>query len=346
MSFEFTTQHKMRLGDAAYSLQQMEEDFAHLIVTSPPYPMVKMWDGCFSTQSAQYRVALDREDGRGMWHEAHEILCRVWDECARVLKPGGYLCINIGDGLRRVGERFEFYSNTAPIDCYLKASTPLIPHPPIIWRKPSNSPTKFLGSGMLPAGAYVTMEHEHILIYRKGGRREFKGKVEQERRRASALFWEERNAYFTDLWAFPGVRQTTDQGRRTGAYPLELPMRLIAMFSLYGDVVIDPFAGTGTTMHAAMSMGRNSMSVEHDAEAFVQPEIEQIHGYGYNRWVAHKNWLQENAKHPTVWNERLQCGVKSSQERDLYVIESWKLKQLDGMARVQTWEVKHADITL
>lgn len=56
-----------------------------------------------------------------------------------------------------------------------------------------------MGSGMLPAGAYVTLEHEYILIIRKGGKREFKNDPEKTNRRQSAIFWEERNIFFSDI---------------------------------------------------------------------------------------------------------------------------------------------------
>ena len=72
--------------------------------------------------------------------------------------------------------------------------------PDILWRKQANTPNKFMGSGMLPAGAYVTLEHEYILIMRKGPKREFKTEGERVNRRESALFWEERNIWYSDVW--------------------------------------------------------------------------------------------------------------------------------------------------
>ena len=61
--------------------------------------------------------------------------------------------------------------------------------PNLIWRKPTNSPNKFMGSGMLSPGAYVTLEHEHILVFRKGMKREFKTDQEKLNRSKSAYFW-------------------------------------------------------------------------------------------------------------------------------------------------------------
>src|SRR5690606_1592163 len=131
--------------------------------------------------------------------------------------------------------------------------------PNILWRKQTNAPNKFMGSGMLPAGAYVTLEHEWILVFRKAGKRTFRSEAEKKLRRESAFFWEERNTWFSDLWDLKGVKQKiTNSGSRdrSAAYPFELPYRLINMYSVKGDIVLDPFLGTGTTALAAMATER------------------------------------------------------------------------------------------
>jgi modification methylase len=140
--------------------------------------------------------------------------------------------------------------------------------PCILWRKQTNAPNKFLGSGMLPAGAYVTLEHEYLLIFRKGPKRAFKTHAEKSRRRASAIFWEERNAWFSDVWMdVKGTPQTLGQAGarpRSAAYPFEIAHRLINMYSVKGDTVLDPFWGTGTTTLAAIVSGRSSIGYEID----------------------------------------------------------------------------------
>jgi site-specific DNA-methyltransferase (adenine-specific) len=123
-----------------------------------------------------------------------------------------------------------------------------------------------MGSGTLPTNAYVTLEHEHVLVFRKGSPRAFQ--PGDETRYESAFFWEERNRWFSDLWELPGAAQAHDgDGRdRAGAYPLDLPLRLVRMYSTYGDRVYDPFVGTGTTTLAAMLAGRDSVGHELEAE--------------------------------------------------------------------------------
>lgn len=116
----------------------------------------------------------------------HQELDKIWSECYRVLKEGGIACINIGDATRTINNNFCLYTNHARIINYcLKIGFTNLPN--IIWRKQTNAPNKFMGSGMLPAGAYVTLEHEWILIFRKGGKRQFKTEKDKVERRSSSF---------------------------------------------------------------------------------------------------------------------------------------------------------------
>jgi len=197
----------------------------------------------------------------------HKELDKVWHECFRVLKKGGFACINIGDATRTLSENFRLFSNHSRIiSSFVQIGFQNLPN--IIWRKQTNAPNKFMGSGMLPAGAYVTLEHEFILIFRKGGKREFKSNDEKENRQNSAYFWEERNTWFSDLWDLKGTNQIIKDDanrKRSAAFPYAIPHRLINMYSVEGDYVLDPFAGTGTTNLAAIGSKRNSIGVDIDS---------------------------------------------------------------------------------
>ena len=253
-------------------MSELDNESVNLVVTSPPYPMIRMWDESFGSLSPDVSAALDDEDGSGAWEEMHRVLDRIWAECFRVLKPGGFACINIGDATRKLGDDFRLYPNHARITSVM-AGLGFSCLPVIHWFKPTNAPNKFMGSGMLPAGAYVTLEHEYILVFRKGRRRVFSDDESVSRRR-SAYFWEERNRWFSDVWDFRGINQPVrsvpdDNGRvmreRSGAYPFELPHRLINMYSIQGDTVLDPFLGTGTTLAAAIVNGRSCIGFETEA---------------------------------------------------------------------------------
>jgi len=237
--------------------------------------MIQMWDEMFAQQSAPVRKTLEKSDGEKAFELMHQVLDPVWKEVYRVLKFGSFACINIGDATRTINGNFVLYPNHMRI---LKSALELgfSALPCILWRKQTNAPNKFMGSGMLPAGAYVTLEHEYILILRKGPKREFKEEKDKKIRRESAIFWEERNSWFSDVWFdVKGTLQALkdkDARLRSAAYPFELVYRLINMFSAKGDTVLDPFLGTGTTTAAAMASGRNSIGYE------IDPSLKNIIG--------------------------------------------------------------------
>ncbi len=262
------TFHRHHFCDSR-ELAVVDSESIELVVTSPPYPMISMWDEVFCDQNPAITTALNEPDPRRVFELMHRELDLVWARIFSVLKPGGIACINIGDAVRTVDGQFALYPNHArALEGLLRVGfTPL---PAILWRKQTNAPNKFMGSGMLPPGAYATLEHEYILILRKGARRTFTTATQQRARRASAFFWEERNVWFSDVWIdLKGVSQVLDAPltrERSAAFPFELPFRLINMFSVKGDTVLDPFAGTGTTMYAAMAAERNSIMVERDTQ--------------------------------------------------------------------------------
>ena len=260
------TTHNILFQDAR-DLKEIPSESVDLVVTSPPYPMIEMWDEIFSHQNPGIQDALASGDGRQAYASMHAILDAVWDEIFRVLKEGRFACINIGDATRKIRDDFCLYPNHARILNYL-LDIGFSALPDILWRKQANTPNKFMGSGMLPAGAYVTLEHEYILIVRKGSKREFKTEDEKQNRRESALFWEERNVWYSDVWTdIKGIEQKLPKAisrLRSAAFPYDLAYRLINMYSVKGDMILDPFLGTGTTTAVAMTSGRNSIGVEID----------------------------------------------------------------------------------
>ncbi len=239
----------------------------NLVVTSPPYPMIALWDDLFCNLNPEISNALKAHDGPLSFELMHQQLDSVWNEVQRILKPGGMVCINIGDATRSLNGNFALYPNNSRITSQM-LNIGFTALPAILWRKQTNAPNKFMGSGMLPPSAYVTLEHEYILIFRKGPKRQFCNDDAKINRRQSALFWEERNSWFSDLWTdVKGTAQNLSNSGardRSAAFPFEIPFRLISMFSVKGDTVADPFAGIGTTLYAAMAACRNSVSYELD----------------------------------------------------------------------------------
>ncbi len=316
------TNHRLLFANAQ-NMDFIPDESIQLVVTSPPYPMIEMWDEMFSCQNHEIKKALEGFEGNVAFELMHQDLDKVWKECHRVLQPGGFACINIGDATRTLGNRFKLYSNHFRIlqYCHQIGFDTL---PVILWRKQTNAPNKFMGSGMLP-GAYITLEHEYILILRKGNKREFKTEPDKENRQKSAFFWEERNIWFSDLWDFKGIKQGLNgrTRKRSAAYPFELAYRLINMYSVKGDTVLDPFIGTGTTTLAAISSERNSFGIELDHHfkdeilSSIRSACEYLNPYIQERLDRHLSFVelyQAEKKDMKYHNERHGFPVMTKQE--------------------------------
>jgi site-specific DNA-methyltransferase (cytosine-N4-specific) len=267
------TEHKITLGNSQ-QMPELADGSVQLMVTSPPYPMIQMWDNLFA--DADPRIAAlwrkleedgDDEAVAQIYDAMHLYLGEVWRETYRVLCDGGIACINIGDATRTINGKFKLFPNHARIlEICEKIGFTTLPY--ILWKKPTNKPSykgkgAFLGSGFLPPNAYVTLDCEFILLFRKGNLRKFPPKDPQ--RYGSQFTKPQRDEWFSQIWALKGTRQTASElERRTAAYPDEIADRLIKMFSIKGDTVLDPFLGSGTTAKIAMQNERNSIGYETD----------------------------------------------------------------------------------
>jgi len=256
------TEHEIILGDSR-RMGEIKDGKVHVVVTSPPYPMIEMWDDLFKSFGCE------------TYDEMHAFLAEVWKECYRVLVDGGIACINIGDATRKVDGIFRLFPNHSRVieKCEKLGFVTL---PCILWKKPTTKPNAFLGSGFLPSNAYVTLDCEYVLVFRKGKPRKFKAK--DPYRYASYYTKEERDVWFSQIWDIKGIRQeSSEMERRVAAYPDEVVYRLIKMFSIIGDTVLDPFLGTGTTTKVAIQLHRNSIGYEIDEKLL--PLIKEKIGY-------------------------------------------------------------------
>ena len=333
------TTHAVHYSDAR-AMDAVDDKSVDLVVTSPPYPMIEMWDDVFASLGEGVEEALDRGDGQAAFDRMHDALAEVWAEVDRTVAPGGTVCINIGDATRKVDGDFRLFPNhTAVIDWFRSNGYQMLPD--ILWRKPSNRKTKFMGSGMVPPNAYVAYEHEYILIFRKGGgTRDFEPNLDE--RYESAYFWEERNQWFSDLWTdVSGATQAASDGAdrdRTAAYPLEVPYRLINMYSIHGDTVLDPFLGTGTTTVAALAAGRNSIGYEVD-ESFRDAITARIHDapetsadIAHDRLQTHQQYVSDNSEGDHGYESvHYPTPVRTKQERQLRFYRVADVSEVDGV---------------
>ena len=267
--------HTVIIG-SSQQMSALADGSVQLMVTSPPYPMIKMWDDIFAKSEPKIanlwkKLEMDCKEETAMqiYDAMHNYLAKVWQETYRVLIEGGIACINIGDATRTLNGKFKLFPNHARIiEICEKIGFTTLPY--ILWKKPTTKPKykgkgAFLGSGFLPPNAYVTIDCEFILLFRKGNLRKFTPKHQQ--RYESAFTKLQRDEWFSQIWTLKGTRQTSnDLERRTAAFPDEIAERLIKMFSIKGDTVLDPFLGSGTTAKIALLNERNVIGYENDKD--------------------------------------------------------------------------------
>ena len=280
------TTHRLIQGDNR-SLPFLPDGSVHLVVTSPPYWSLKR----YNENPAQMGHIVDYEKFLAE-------LTKIWKEAYRVLVPGGRLVCVVGDvclSRKEYGRHLvmPLHADIAVI-CRKIGFDNLNP---IIWHKISNATfeanngTKFLGKPYEP-NAIVKNDIEFILMQRKpGGYR----KPTEEQRKLSMIAKNDFAEWFRQFWTITGASTRL----HPAPFPYELAYRLVRMFSFWGDTVLDPFCGTGTTMLAAMKNERNSIGIEIDEEychmtldrlkaeekglaAEVKIEFERMNGNGGN----------------------------------------------------------------
>ena len=256
------TRHQIFNGDAR-DLSAIADESIHLVLTSPPYWTLKKYVGSNGQLG-------DVEDYGAFVSQ----LNTVWEECLRVLVPGGRLVVVVGDVC--LSRREHGRHAVIPLHASIQEGCRSLGYDnlaPIIWHKIANANFEvgagggFLGKPYEP-NAVVKNDIEFILMQRKpGGYRS----PSFESRLLSVIGEENHRKWFQQIWNMPGASTRN----HPAPYPIELAEQLIRMFSFVGDTVLDPFLGSGTSCIGAGRWGRNSIGFEIESD-YVELAVSRI----------------------------------------------------------------------
>lgn len=207
-------------------MEELPENSVHLMVTSPPYNVGKEYDQNLTLM--EYR----------------QFLKRVWVEVKRVLVPGGRVCINVAN----LGRKPYIPLHTFIIEDMLDLG--FLMRGEIIWDKNSSGSTSTAWGSWLSAKNPTLRDiHEYILVFSKGTF------SRENLNRKTTISKEEFLEFTKSVWSF-SAEQATKVGH-PAPFPIELPYRLIQLYTFEGEVILDPFIGSGQTAIAAIKTARH-----------------------------------------------------------------------------------------
>ncbi|WP_456325437.1 DNA-methyltransferase [Desulfonauticus submarinus] len=214
------------LCKSSEKMDELPDNSIHLMVTSPPYNVGKEYDKDFTLQ--EYR----------------DFLKRVWQEVYRVLVPGGRACINIANLGRKPYIPLHIYiiEDMLEIGFLMRGE--------VIWNKASSaSPSTAWGSWLSAKNPTLRDVHEYILIFSKDT-----FSRANPHNRKSTITKEEFLEFTKSVWTFPAA--SAKKIGHPAPFPVELPYRCIQLYTFEGDVILDPFMGSGQTAIAALKTKR------------------------------------------------------------------------------------------
>jgi len=238
-------------GDAR-KMDTVEDRSVALIVTSPPYFAGK-----------QYEEELGREGIPGSYLEYLELLREVFAECKRTLEPGGRIAVNVANLGRK-----PYRSLSADVMGILQDDLHLLPRGEVVWQKGEGASGSCAWGSFRSASNPVLRDlSERVIIASKG--RFDRARSLKERRdlglpHESTLTSDEFMAATLDVWNI--AAESARRVKHPAPFPVELPQRLIGLYSYRDDLILDPFMGSGSTLVAAARSGRRFIGYDLDPE--------------------------------------------------------------------------------
>ncbi len=252
------TNHLVVIGDSR-KLDRVLDSSVHLVVTSPPYWRLK-----------DYGEDLGIGQSSVSYDEYMADICSVFKECVSKLAPDGKLIVNIMPILLS-GKTSKFNRRVTKtvlteLEGFMTSLDDMYFHSLYIWDKRKAVRFSSWGSYPHPPNIFSSYPYEWIIVFSKKGRRP---PVDPKIKEASKISHKEfTNWAQNSIWEFQPASAKAEG--HPAPFPEELPRRCIRLYSFLGDTVLDPFAGTGTTLAAARRLGRNSIGYE------INPEFEKL----------------------------------------------------------------------
>lgn len=247
------------------SMIEIEDDSVDLIITSPPYFNIKDYskDGY---QIEQHSASNEADLGSYQNFQKYiNGLLVVWKECERVLRPNGKLCINV-PLLPMIKREFSTHYNRDIFDIQSNIQSSILNNTGLflldlfIWNRTNSTKKLMFGSYPFPRNFYAQNTTEFITVYVKGGKPKY---TPPEIKSKSALTQDEWVSFTKQIWDIP-IPNKSDLafGKHSAIMPEEIVYRCIRLYSCVDDVILDPFAGSGTTLRVAKQLDRNYVGYE------------------------------------------------------------------------------------
>lgn len=247
------------------NMSEVTDNSVHLIITSPPYFNIKDYskDGY---QQSEHSTKHENQIGDiDSYAEYINQMLLVWKECERVLKPNGKLVINtplmpILKKHMNTHHTRHIYDLNSDIQYSILHNTNLFLMDTYFWNRTNSSKKLMFGSYPYPRNFYAQNTTEFITVYVKDGKPK---KATDEQKEKSKLTQQEWTEYTKQIWdiTIPSKNDIAF-GIHPAIMPEEIPRRLIKLYSFHDDVILDPFAGSGTTLKVAKELGRNYIGYE------------------------------------------------------------------------------------